>query len=99
MIPVKNLPQEGSLIHRYHLLLRSQLQKAMHDYRTDHELTQEDMAALLHVAPRSYVDQEHGKYGFSAATLVFFLTALPEDRVIPLLDNLRDQMERDNSLQ
>ena len=98
-MPVKNSPPEGPLIYRYHHLLRAPLRDAMQDYRTVHELTQEDMAELLHVAPRSYVDQEHGKYGFSAATLVFFLTALPEDRVLPFLDKLRKQMEPDKTPQ
>ena len=43
----------------------------IHDYRSGRAYTQEQMAELLHVAPRSYFDQEHGKYGFSAVTVIY----------------------------
>lgn len=71
------------------------LQTTISDFRTRHRLSQERMAELLHVAPRSYIDQEHGKYSFSALSLVFFLQALDaENEMLPFLQELQSQFPR-----
>lgn len=64
----------------YKTLLQRYLKIRLRSYRFTRELTQEQMAELLHISPRAYYDLENGKYGFSALTLVFFLSALPADR-------------------
>ena len=60
----------------------------IHDYRSGRAYTQEQMAELLHVAPRSYFGQEHGKYGFSAVTVIFYFLMLSREEALSLLEEL-----------
>lgn len=75
-------------------LLMSYLRKEIHSFRNQKGYSQEMMAEKLHIAPRSYFDQEHGKYGFSALSLIYFLLLLPEDEVIVFLKNFRKLLQR-----
>lgn len=75
-------------------LLMSYLRKEIHTYRDQEGFSQEMMAEKLHISPRSYFDQEHGKYGFSALSLIYFLLLLPEDEVIIFLKNFRKVLQR-----
>lgn len=75
-------------------LLMSYLRKEIHAYRDQEGFSQEMMAEKLHISPRSYFDQEHGKYGFSALSLIYFLLLLPEDEVIIFLKNFREVLQR-----
>ena len=43
------------------------------------------MAEKLHITPRSYIDLEHGKYGSSTVTLLFFLALLPDAKMAELV--------------
>ena len=52
------------------------------------------MAELLHISPRSYFDLEHGKYGLSALTLIFFLLILSKTDVLNLLDEFQNLVDR-----
>ena len=78
----------------YQALLKKFLSQRAYDYRMEQQYSQERMAEVLHIAPRSYLDLEHGKYGFSALTFIFFLLALPENEVIKLLQDFRELTER-----
>ena len=60
-------------------LLNDYLRESIRAYRKAKGFSQESMAAILEISPRSYNDQERGKYGFSAISLVFFMIALPDD--------------------
>ena len=77
------------MMRQYKLLLQGFLMNQILFYRSVNQLTQEQMAELLHISPRSYFDLEHGKYGLSALTLVFFLSMLPKSEVGNLLDEFQ----------
>lgn len=70
------------------------LRTQMYTYRSNHSFTQERMAEAIHVSPRSYLDQEHGKYGFSSLSFAFFLLLLPEEEVLVFLKDFRTMLER-----
>ena len=77
--------------HKY--LLQDFLRNQILDYRHQNHLTQEGMAEALHVSPRSYFDQEHGRYGFSAMSLVFCILLLSEEDLLKFFKNLRFILE------
>lgn len=77
--------------HKY--LLQDFLRNQILDYRHQNHLTQEGMAEALHVSPRSYFDQEHGRYGFSAMSLVFFILLLSDEDLLKFFKNLRFILE------
>ena len=77
------------MMSQYKLLLQGILTDRILVYRTANHFTQEQMAELLRISPRSYFDLEHGKYGLSALTLVFFLSMLPKSEVGNLLDEFQ----------
>lgn len=66
--------------------LKSQSKAYLHYYvkqtRKQLGLTQEEMAARLSMSTRSYSDIERGKSGFSATTLLIFLSLLQDDKEI-----------------
>ena len=72
-------------MHQYQSLLKDFLMVRVHSYRLTLQCSQERMAEKLRISPRSYIDLERGKYGFSAATFAFFLLILPEDDVLNIL--------------
>lgn len=69
-------------MRKFRSLLRPYLRKILHDSRKEVKISQEQMAALLRLSPRSYGDLERGKTGFSAVTLIFFLAMLPNDVMV-----------------
>lgn len=56
-------------------------------------ITQEDMAQLLAMSCRSYVDLEHGKTNCGALTLALFLVYACENPTA-FLDELREEFEK-----
>lgn len=66
-------------------------------FRADHSWTQEHMANSLRISTRSYVDQEHGRYGFSSLSFVFFLLLLPDDEVLVFLRKFEVLIDYRNS--
>ncbi|MCI8592476.1 MAG: hypothetical protein HFI88_09070 [Lachnospiraceae bacterium] len=70
------------------------LREKMCSYRKEHAYSQEHMAEMIRIAPRSYFDQEHGKYGFSALSFVMFLLAFPEEEMLEMLGEIRSLMGR-----
>lgn len=83
-------------MRRYNLLVRAMLREMIWNYRKRAQYTQEDMAEKLHISPRSYVDQEHGKYGFSAVSLLFFLSILPDEEVLALVHTFEGKVEEED---
>lgn len=71
-------------------LFQEFLRKQIFRFRSKNSLSQERMSELLHVSPRSYFDQEHGKYGFSSLSLITFLLLLSEDEVLDFLQECRN---------
>lgn len=69
----------------YKEALQQLLKNKLLNFRADHEYSQEHIAELLHISPRALFDLESGKYGFSALTLMFFLSVMKESEVETLL--------------
>jgi len=81
--------KECSIMHPYQTLLKNFLTGRIYGYRIKHHYSQEYVAEILLISPRSYIDLEHGKYGFSAPTLIAFLLLLPDNEVLDLLQDFR----------
>lgn len=79
---------------RYKNLITSFFMLRLRAFRAERGISQERMAELLRMSPRSYFDIEHGKYGLSAASLCFFLIALSEREVTELLKAFRETVEK-----
>lgn len=73
--------------------LQDFLRKHIYAYRTKNNLSQERMSENLKVSTRSYVDQEHGKMGFSALSLVYFIFLLEEHEIIAFFKGLKAYLE------
>ena len=82
-------------MRQYKQLLQHYLRDAIYAYRKDRDLSQDRMAEVLRISPRSYIDQEHLKYSFSALSLIFFLLALTEDEVLLFLRGFRQLVEQE----
>lgn len=77
---------------QYQKILRKVFNEELIHFRNDLSLTQEEMARLLSMDPRSYIELDHGKSGCSAVTLSLFLTVVikdPDD----FLNKLREEFE------
>lgn len=78
----------------YKSLLQDFLAEKIRQYRAEHSMTQEQMAEMLRISPRSYIDLEHKRYGCSATTAFFFLIRLDVETLLRLLDDFRELVER-----
>lgn len=77
----------------YKEALQQLLKNKLLNFRADHEYSQEHIAELLHISPRALFDLESGKYGFSALTLMFFLSVMKESEVETLLTDFRSLVD------
>ncbi len=75
-------------------LLMDYLSMQIRIFRGKEDLTQEKMAEKLHITPRSYFDLEHGKSGFSAMSLIYFLLLLSDEDIIKFIGNFRKLLQR-----
>ncbi len=78
-------------------IFQSYLRNCVYSYRITYALSQEKMAEYLHVSTRSYVDQEHSKYGFSAMSFVHYILLLPDNTIIEFFKELRILLEEDEN--
>lgn len=76
------------------LVFQDFLRSRIHSYRSVHAFSQKHMAEALRISPRSYIDQEHGKYGFSAMTLVYYIFLLNDEEILTFIGELRYLMGR-----
>ena len=77
----------------YEEILKQLFCKRLFDVRTmAWNITQEEMAQKLSMAPRSYADLEHGINGCSAVTLTLFLVFVCPDPQ-EFLEELRDAFD------
>ncbi len=53
--------------------LQKQIRVDIYQYRKRHNLTQREMAELLRISLREYINNEHGIFGFSALSVLSFL--------------------------
>lgn len=78
----------------YKRLLQDFLAEQIRRYRRENGLTQERMAEALRISPRSYIDLEHGRYGCSMMTAIFFLVNLDKEPLFQLWNDLRELVKR-----
>jgi len=86
-----------------HTKRRENMKKALQEifpvelkqYRIKRGLSQEEMARLLMVAARSYINLEHGVTFPSALTLANYMLLLPEKERVDLLRRLRSGFENE----
>lgn len=81
----------------YRKLLKDFLHNHFVKTRANLGLTLEEMAEILHMDPRSYIDLDHGKNLCGTITFVFYLINLcnnPE-QLIKDIANLFDEAEKD----
>lgn len=62
-------------------------------YRTAHNLSQENMARMLNVSARTYVDLEHGRFFPAAITLAMFFSNLEAEEFDRMLKTMRTALE------
>lgn len=65
--------------------LQDYLQAVLAKNRSERGLTQEKMAASLYLTPRAYGDLERGTSGFSAVTLMLFLSQLTDKEILSII--------------
>lgn len=82
-------------MRQYKFLLQSLLRDSIYAFRKKRRYSQERMAELLHISARSYIDQEHGKYSFSALSVLFYFLVLPEEEVLSFLRTFRERLEQE----
>ena len=83
--------------------MRKQYTQILKDYfhsrligsRNDMGISQEQMAELLVMASRTYIDLDHGKSGCSALTLILYLLYVCDEPQV-FLDELREAFENHN---
>lgn len=80
----------------YKEALQQLLKNRLLNFRAEHGYSQEKIAELLHISPRALFDLESGKYGFSALTLMFFLSVMEEKEVQKLLREFRRIVDEEN---
>ena len=80
----------------YKEALQQLLKNRLLNFRAEHGYSQEKIAELLHISPRALFALESGKYGFSALTLMFFLSVMEEKEVQKLLREFRRIVDEEN---
>lgn len=81
------------LRQQYKHLLRNLFSGRLRQFRGEAQLTQEQMAEYLCVAPRSYADLEQGKYGCSGLTIIRLLILLGDNEALRLIHAAEQQMK------
>ena len=76
-------------MNQYKFFFQNYLRKHVRVYLKARKLSQERMSEKLHVSPRSYFDQEHGKFGFSAISLISYLILLPDEDAVEFIRGYR----------
>ena len=62
-------------------------------YKKSNNLTHEQLAEHIHVSSRASYSQAGGEYGYSAKTLAFFLSCLPQTEREAFFNDLRKLAE------
>lgn len=75
------------------LLMKEYLGSQIEDTRKLLDITQEKMAELLHISPRSYNALKHQQYGVSATTLLFFLQLLTDEQMVEFVRGFTHKSE------
>lgn len=82
--------------NRYRQILKTFFRDKVLRTRDDLGMSQEDMAHILTMAPRTFIDLEHGKTGCSALTLALFMIYICKNPAA-FLEELRNAFETDRN--
>lgn len=82
------------LRQKYKMLLRRFFSREIGKCRIQLQLTQEEFSERLCMAPRSYVDLEHGTSGCSDVTLVLFLDQLKDEEILRVVHGAGDELRK-----
>ncbi len=77
----------------YKVLLQKYVNKSITKYRKENRLSQQEVSSMLRISPRSYIDQEHGKYGYSALSLMFYLSVLQDEQIVDFVRSFMLEVE------
>lgn len=75
----------------YNNIAKEYLSRFIKPARKALKLTQEKMAEEMRIASRSYGAAERGEDGLSAATLLFFLSMLPDEEIVSIVRDFRKE--------
>lgn len=84
-------------MRKYRAFVKAYLAKRLLATRKELKLTQEKMSESLRMSVRSYTEIERGRSGFSATTLLFFLSGLPEEQALDVIRGFREGVEAEES--
>lgn len=79
----------------YKTLLQKYTNNSITKYRKENRLSQEEASNMLRISPRSYSDQEHGKYGYSALSLMFYLSVLKDEEIVDFVRTFMQEVEQE----
>lgn len=81
-------------MRKYTMLVRKHLAGWVRRTRALEELTQEKMSEQLRMSTRAYSNLELEKNGLSAATLMFFLSILPQKDILQLIEEFQKEFHQ-----
>lgn len=79
----------------------TQLTNLVEVYRNKLQYTQERMAEVLRISPRSYYDIKRKKNSISASVLIFLLLLMSDEELLAFRDNMKEivaQAEQEGDL-
>lgn len=79
----------------YNDLLKKHIRDSIYEYRIRNNLSQRGIADVLREDYRSYFDQEHEKYSFSALTLMFFLIKLSDSEITKFIRDFQTLYDKE----
>ena len=82
------------MMHAYNKLFKPFFRNLAETCRKKLKFTQDRMAEVLYISPRSYRDFKAGKYSLSASTLLMLLLLLSDEEVLQFLHQMRQLVEQ-----
>ena len=82
-------------MRRHQAFVKKYLAGWVRAVRKNMGLKQEKMSESLRMSVRSYTDIERGKSGFSATTLLFLLSLLPDEEIVRLVHEFRESIKNE----
>lgn len=81
-------------MRKYTMLVRKHLAGWVRGTRAGEALTQEKMSERLRMSTRAYSNLEREKSGFSATTLMLYLSVLSKEEILRLVGEFREKFRQ-----
>lgn len=81
-------------MHIYTKQLQSTLSRKAYEVRKKRKISQQSMAECLRIDTRSYCDLEHGRYCFSAPSLILLELMMTEMELLLFLEELQNAIQK-----